>query len=322
MWFVFYLLIINIIAFIVYGVDKSKAKNGKWRISEFTLILLAVLGGALGAGIGMLVWHHKTRKPKFYITVPVLLVLQIIVIIWGLYQNFHLGVSEYDSDIGLGRDLRIVQISDLHNQLFGIGQSSLLSLVREQNPDIIVVTGDLVDSRETNYGIALTFIEGAVDIAPVYYITGNHEVRLYGEKFDAFVADMTSLGVVVLDDTYVDMGDYILAGIADISLDDFDAYERFDDSKPVIMLGHEPQYYELYESLGADLALSGHYHGGQFIIPGVGGFVSPEFEFFPSLYEGIHRTGDMDLVISRGLGNSIIPVRINNYPEVVVVNVS
>ena len=88
------------------------------------------------------------------------------------------------------------------------------------------------------------------------------------------------------------------------------------------MLAHEPQYHSLYQSLGADLVLTGHFHGGQIIIPGVGGVVSPEFEFFPEMYQGIHTFGDMKLVLSRGLGNSVIPVRINNYPEIVVVKVS
>jgi len=118
------------------------------------------------------------------------------------------------------------------------------------------------------------------------------------------------------------MGGFILAGIGDASLDTFDAYATFDDSKPVIMLAHEPQYHELYKSLGADIVFTGHFHGGQIIIPGVGGVVSPEFEFFPEMYEGMHTFGDMKLVLSRGLGNSLAPVRINNYPELVVVKIS
>ena len=86
-------------------------------------------------------------------------------------------------------------------------------------------------------------------------------------------------------------------------------------------MAHEPQYYEFYRSLGADLTLVGHYHGGQIIIPGAGGLISPEFEWFPELYEGEHTFGDTTMIISRGLGNSIVPVRINDYPELVVVKV-
>ena len=133
---------------------------------------------------------------------------------------------------------------------------------------------------------------------------------------------MRDLGVIFLDDTYVDMGSYCLAGIADSSLESFDAYPAFGDEKPVVMLAHEPDYVSLYQSLGADLVLTGHVHGGQIIIPGKGGLLSPDFTFFPSLYEGIHTYDSMTLIVSRGLGNSVAPVRINDYPELVVINVS
>jgi predicted MPP superfamily phosphohydrolase len=88
------------------------------------------------------------------------------------------------------------------------------------------------------------------------------------------------------------------------------------------MLAHEPAYYSLYQELGADLVLTGHVHGGQIIFPGKGGFLSPDFTFFPELYEGMHDLGGMDLIVSRGLGNSVAPVRINDYPELVVVKAS
>lgn len=315
-----YLIIMNILTFIVYGVDKHKAKNGKWRVPESTLILLAILGGAPGAGLGMLIWHHKTHKPKFYITIPILVLLQVAVEIFCLYQNYHLTVSSYDVDLGLKEDLTIVQISDLHNQFFGFNQSELLGKIEDLSPDMIVVTGDVVDSFHTSYEIAYDFFEGAAKIAPVYYVTGNHEVRL-SSKMDEFVTKLKSMGVNYLDDKYIDFGDYILAGIADASLDYFSAYEPFDDSKPVIMLAHEPAYYNLYKSLGADLVFTGHVHGGQIIIPGKGGLLSPDIEFFPELYEGVHDFDGMKMVISRGLGNSVAPVRINDYPEIVVVKV-
>jgi predicted MPP superfamily phosphohydrolase len=118
------------------------------------------------------------------------------------------------------------------------------------------------------------------------------------------------------------MGSYCLAGIADSSLESFDAYPAFGDEKPVVMLAHEPDYVSLYKSLGADLVLTGHVHGGQIIIPGKGGLLSPDFTLFPELYEGMHSYGPMTLIVSRGLGNSVAPVRINNFPELVVINVT
>ena len=318
---VYYLITVNLAAFILYGADKARAKRGARRIPERNLLFWAWIGGSLGSLLGMRIFHHKTLKPRFFITVPALLVAQLVLIGLCLYQNYHLVTTEYQADIGLEEEITIVQISDLHNQFFGLKQSSLLKKIKEASPDMIVVTGDVVDGHHTSYPIALDFIKGAVKIAPVYYITGNHEAYLEGEKLDDFFDEMRSLGVVILDDTYIETDGYILAGIKDSSLASFNAYGAFDDSKPVILLAHEPQYQDLYRSLGADLVLTGHRHGGQFIIPGAGGFISPEFEFFPEMYEGIHDIDGMKLVISRGLGNSVIPLRINNYPEVVVVKV-
>lgn len=318
---VYWLILVNIVAFILYGYDKSCAKKKARRISEKTLLFWAWIGGSIGAFLGMKIFHHKTLKPKFAVTVPILVVLEILICIFCLYQNYHLVTTEYEADLSLENDITIVQVSDLHNQFFGNKQSTLLKEIEKADPDIIVVTGDIVDTTHTSYKIALDFVEGAVRIAPVYYVSGNHEVRLSGKKLDEFYAKMKDLGVIFLDDTYIDCDEYILAGIADSSLDSFGAYGAFDDSKPVIMLAHEPQYVDLYQSLGADLVLAGHYHGGQIIIPGVGGLISPEFEFFPKPYNGINDYSGMKLVLSRGLGNSVVPVRINDYPELVVVKV-
>ena len=317
---VYWLVLVNLIAFVMYGLDKAYAKKGARRIPERSLLFWAWIGGSIGAFLGMKLFHHKTLKVKF-VVVPVLAVLEIVICGFCLYQNYHLTVTEYEADLGLENDLTIVQVSDLHNQIFGIGESALLKKIEAADPDLIVVTGDAVDKTHTSYSISLSFFKGAVKIAPVYYITGNHEVFLRGPKTDAFMDDLRALGVVILDNTYVDMGGYVLAGIGDASLDSFNAYGPFSDEKPVIMLAHEPQYHNLYESLGADLVLTGHFHGGQIIIPGVGGLVSPEFEFLPDYYEGMRAFGSTTVILSRGLGNSIIPVRINNYPELVVVKV-
>lgn len=319
---VYWLILVNLAAFILYGADKAKAKTGARRIPEKTLLFWAWIGGSIGAFLGMKIFHHKTLKVKFFV-VPVLAVLEIVICCFCLYQNYHLTVSEYDVDLGLGRDYTIVQVSDLHNQIFGIGESALLKKISDANPDIIVVTGDLIDSTHTSYSIARTFMVKASDIAPVYYVTGNHETRLNGERFENFKNDLLEKNISIhfLDDKYYESDDYIIAGIADTSLDSFAAYPAFTDEKPVIMLAHEPQYVSLYQSLGADLVLTGHYHGGQIIIPGVGGLISPEFEFLPDYYEGIRSIGDMTVILSRGLGNSLLPVRINDYPEVVVVKV-
>lgn len=323
MLLVYLLIIANIFAFILYGVDKSKAKKGERRISEKTLIFFAAIGGAVGAFAGMLAFRHKTRKNKFRFWVPFFLAVQLVLFVFCLYQNYHLTPTYYDVDLNLERELTIVQVSDLHNQVFGINEQMLLGRIEEEKPDMIVVTGDVVDSYHTSFSIALDFMRGAVKIAPVYYVSGNHELRFSQEELNSFFEAMQEMGVIILDDTYIDFGDFILAGVGDASLyGGFAAYEPFAAERNVIMLAHEPQYTEFFKNLRADLVLTGHFHGGQVILPGGRGFVSPEFKFFPEVAYGSHDIDGMTLIISRGLGNSILPVRVNNYPELVVIRVS
>ena len=82
MRYLIYLLAVNAVTFIVYGIDKYKAKHAKWRISEATMLLLAVVGGSIGAWCGMKVWHHKTMHKKFKYGVPVILLLQVALAVW------------------------------------------------------------------------------------------------------------------------------------------------------------------------------------------------------------------------------------------------
>lgn len=357
---VYYLIMINLTAFVLYGIDKRKAINHSRRISEATLIMVAAIGGALGAFAGMLVFHHKTKKKKFRITVPILLVFYIILNAFFLYQNYHIVITEYDYQspkVSESMDgYVIVQISDLHNQWFGFDEKILLSKIRKCEPDMIVVTGDVLDSGHTCYEFAEDFFRGAVDIAPVYYITGNHEEWLKGKRFDKFLTDIEKMGVRLLDDkmTCIDStptgfsdeifdgasgsgennqnGDVVrgfeLVGISESSLggnikSKVDSIKEEctlsggDEDTLMILLAHEPRYLESYNSAGADLVLVGHNHGGQFVVPGKGGFISPDMEIFPKFYGGCHSFNDTTMIISRGLGNSVIPVRINNYPEIV-----
>ena len=339
MLLVFYMLIINILAFVLYGIDKKKAEKDKYRIPESRLILVAVLGGAFGALLGMLTFHHKTRKKKFYITVPIFVILYAALMGFFLYENYHLVTTDYEyfsTEVPEEMDgYTIVQVSDLHNQFFGIGQSQILNKIEMCNPDIIVVTGDVVDVSHTNFQLSETFFEGAVKIAPVYYISGNHEKWLSEFKtsrYNSFIQTIQSYGVNCIDDKLLDMDGFSLVGVSEwslgnvINLEDMEkaAGQNNDseaaagqDSGLLIMLAHEPDYINTYAEAGADLVLVGHNHGGQIVIPGKGGLVSADIKFFPELCEGEHIYGSTTMYISRGLGNSLFPVRINNDPEIV-----
>lgn len=321
-----YWLIMTVYAFVLFGVDKSRAKKGERRISERRLIVVTVLGGAIGSGIGMLVFRHKTRKRKFYVAVPIFTVLTLAAVVACFYMNLHITVSEYEyagANVPESLDgYRIVQVSDLHNQFFGLYEGALTDRIEELAPDIIVVTGDVLDKTMTSYTLAYRFFEGAVKIAPVYFVTGNHESWLKGEKLTQFLQDIEALGVHFADNRKISVDGMTIIGIADESLP-MPPDELKSDSGFTVCLAHEPSYYKKYQRLGADIVFTGHVHGGQVIVPGKGGLISPDFEFFPELYEGAHEYNDgdkpMTMYISRGLGNSILPLRINNFPELVVV---
>ena len=253
----------------------------------------------------------------------------IILIPFCLYQNKHLVITTYTYESEkLGAELdgyRIVQISDLHNATFGKGNKKLLKTIRSCSPDIIVITGDLVDSNHTNVERAVAFVEEAVKIAPVYYVTGNHEYWLDPSENEQMMQGILAAGAYDLDDEAVriEKGDssFLLVGLDDQHLSDETLKNLLQEQKNElsIVLAHEPQYFQNYANAGADLVLTGHAHGGQIRLPFAGGIVAPDQGFLPEYTSGQYNSADTEMIVSRGLGNSIIPVRLFNYPEVVCV---
>ena len=261
-----------------------------------------------------------------------IIILMLIIIIWipfCLFQNKHLVITTYTYESEkLGADLdgyRIVQISDLHNAEFGKENKKLLETIRSCSPDIIVITGDLVDSNHTNVERAVAFVKEAVKIAPVYYVTGNHEYWLEPSENEQMMQGILAAGACDLDDEAVciEKGDssFMLAGLDDQHLSDETLKNLLQEQKNElsIVLAHEPQYLQNYANAGADLVLTGHAHGGQIRLPFVGGIVAPDQGFLPEYTSGKYNRADTEMIVSRGLGNSIIPVRLFNYPEVVCV---
>lgn len=244
------------------------------------------------------------------------------------FQNKHLETTYYTYKAEqLGADLegyRIVQISDLHNVKFGKNNQKLVDRIRECEPDMIVLTGDLVDSNHTNVDRAVQFVDEIVKICPVYYVTGNHEYWLDTSEYENLMDGLASAGVVILDDQVVEIsrGDakLRLVGLDDKSLADGTLEALLSDEKELtVVLAHEPQYFARYAGTGVDLVLSGHAHGGQFRLPFVGGIVAPDQGFLPEYTAGEYYMNGTEMIVSRGLGNSVIPVRLFNYPEIVCV---
>ena len=265
---------------------------------------------------------------KKYIKSAIVLLIVIVLLLFCNFQNKHLETTHYTYETEqLGVDLdgyRIVQISDLHNAKFGKNNQKLVDRIRECEPDMIVLTGDLVDSNHTNVDRAVQFVDEIVKICPVYYVTGNHEYWLDTSEYEKLMDGLVSAGVVILDNQVVEIsrGDakFRLVGLDDKSLADGTLEALLSDEKELtVVLAHEPQYFARYAGTGVDLVLSGHAHGGQFRLPFVGGIVAPDQGFLPEYTAGEYYMNGTEMIVSRGLGNSVIPVRLFNYPEIVCV---
>ena len=277
--------------------------------------------------------HILTKKKTICILSGILLIL----IVWTAWGNAALELNTYTiSSRGLPDAFdgyRIAQVSDLHNAEFGGGNQRLLDMLREAEPDMIAITGDLIDSRKTNIAVALAFAEEAVRIAPCYYVSGNHEARV--PEYRELKAGLEAAGVTVLDDARVEieisgksitiigvndpsfLADYLTsdAAVMDRKISELSS----EDASFTILLSHRPELFDTYAAHDMDLVLTGHAHGGQFRLPLIGGLIAPNQGLFPKYDDGLYSEGNTNMIVSRGLGNSIIPFRFNNRPEVVLI---
>lgn len=220
--------------------------------------------------------------------------------------------------------LKIVQVSDLHDATFGNKQSILLKKIETAKPDLIFITGDLIDSNRYDLQNSLDLVEQLIPLAPIYYVTGNHEIATNDVLH--IKTSLSDLGVIVLsnEETMIKKeGEPLrIIGIEDplagVSVEDaLKTFKKKDDF--TLVLSHRPEAFLAYEESGFEVIFTGHAHGGQFRIPGLGGLVAPGQGLFPKYTAGVYEENETNMVVSRGLGNSIIPVRVFNAPEIVVV---
>lgn len=274
-------------------------------------------------------------KWKIICIIIVLIVFLYIENNWITVTNYIIEIKDLPSEY---EEFRIIHLSDIHNKMFGNGQKNLVNIIEKENPDIIVITGDLIDRRRYNKATALVLLEKLVDIAPIYYVTGNHE--WWSGKYGELRKDIERLGVHILSDEKIEIkyGKEILNVIG---IDDpakyYKEYSKPDNGYKIInskidilledikedqvkiLLSHRPELFELYKGKNIDLILCGHAHGGQIRLPFIGGILSPNQGLFPKYDGGKYYYNEVNMIVNRGLGNSIAPIRVFNKPEVGVI---
>lgn len=233
---------------------------------------------------------------------------------------------------------KIVQLSDLHNSCFGEENSRLIKRIEEEKPDLILMTGDMLNGYEDRTDIVTDLIKQASQIAPVYYSLGNHELDYMENQENGGMLEkkLEDAGAVVLEKEYIDtviagqqvriggVYGYVLArdwedGSEQRFMEDFQDTDRMK-----ILMSHIPEGLLLWKSMehwDVDLVFSGHAHGGQMRLPFIGGLYDPEEGFFPTYTKGMYECGKGTMVLSAGLGSSNGVPRINNLPDLVVCTV-
>ena len=278
---------------------------------------------------------------KRIIKYSIILLVILIIGVYLYFENNTLEISKYEvkSDKVTSEfvGFKIAQISDYHNTNSKKLKNSILESLKDEKPNIIVITGDLVDSYWTNIDISVDLICEIKNIAPIYYVPGNHESRI-GSDYDLLKKKLIDNNVIILDDKIeqININESIInvAGINDPTLehksylaDDEIVTEvfknlKFNSNTFTILLSHRPELFELYANYKFDLVLSGHAHGGQIRIPFIGGLVAPNQWFLPKYDSGLYEKDNTKMIVSRGIGNSALPFRINNNPELVYITIT
>lgn len=284
--------------------------------------------------------HAKKRKKKKTIFVTVLLFLIIVAALryFIIRENLNFEITKYElTSSKIDGEFKIVLMSDLHNMEFGEKNETLINDIKDISPDLIVMCGDMVQKDEPDISILMNLCNQLKDVADIFFIYGNHEgvleydpdgpkivlekylmeqgvtVCYPGEyKIQKNDTEISFFSISVSDDTYES---------DDVLQRQFKEFTEKDCFK--IVASHYPEMlYNILSDENYDLGIAGHYHGGQIILPILGGLYHADTGFFPEYYGGLYQLEKAKLIVTRGLGNSSLIPRINNKPELVFIDIN
>ena len=266
-------------------------------------------------------------------TIAIGIVLFLVWMVWGNLSiaETHFTLSDEKVPEAFA-GFKIAHLSDIHDRNIN---KALRQPLEDVKPDIIVITGDLIDSREPDIEQAVALVESLQEFAPVYFVTGNHEA--WSGKYKSLEEGLLEAGVTILandsielerdtemirllgvEDPSFKVGSNLLneeAAVVETTIRDLsDGADTFS-----ILLSHRPELFDMYRQNNIDLVLSGHAHGGQFRLPLIGGLIAPDQGLFPEYTAGIYEEEGTRMIVSKGLGNSIIPIRFNNRSDMIFI---
>ena len=280
------------------------------------------------------------KAVKILLIIIAIMVLACLASIWISYN--WLTVSDFTvTSTKISEPFRMVLISDLHDHRFRRNNEKRAEKIQEQSPDLIIIDGDMINDDSENADTAVEVVRALKEIAPVYYSYGNHEYAYMEAGHTDLQDELEEAGAAVLNYQSIDFevnGNPIrLGGLYEYGFESGMQSEEeneravsyleeyADTDRYLIMCAHRPESFYPWDTAdkwGIDLVLSGHLHGGQVIIPGLGGLYNPLDGFFAEYDYGQYKLGDSDMIITRGLSSDpkILP-RFNNPPEIAVVDV-
>lgn len=289
----------------------------------------------------------KRRKKKHLLLMIILLIILLLAvyILISLWVSVNLlTVSEFTAEFGVEHPVKTVVISDLHDHEFGEDNEKLVEKIRQISPDLILMDGDMLNAESENADVPLTLIEALRDTAPIYYALGNHEIGYIENGHSELTEQLEEAGAVVLDKEYTDldvngtqirlggMYDYAFglngnndaAAAPDDTLNFLQDFQNTDRLK--IMLAHRPDGFifgDASKVWDVDLVISGHNHGGQVVLPFLGGLYGGDQGFFPEYIHGMYEKDNFQMFVTSGLGSDRQKLpRFNNPPEIAVLSIS
>jgi len=258
------------------------------------------------------------------------------------YERDHFVVEETGiSSPKIKQAKRLVFLTDLHDKEFGVGNCQLLNEISKIKPSAVLIGGDtmVVKPDRAKLMVTETLLDGLSGICSIYYGNGNHEQRLrrekktYGELYPEFRRLLKRYGVIYLSDASANLGEDIRISGLNITQNYYRDFipERMkqeyvrrhlgpsSEERYQILLAHSPLFFNAYRDWGADLTLAGHFHGGTIRIPGLGGVMTPQYQFFLPCCAGTFKKDGRHMIVGRGLGTHSINIRLCNRPQVVVI---